>query len=74
MTPQPIMGIAADPDDVRGASRAKAITASKKALEAFQVGGVKTTIPVHRKILAEPDFRKGRYDTTWLERLLEGTP
>jgi acetyl-CoA carboxylase biotin carboxylase subunit len=59
---------------VHGTNRARAITASKKALEAFRVKGVKTTIPVHQRILAEPDFRKGRYDTTWLERLLERTP
>lgn len=56
---------------VRGASRAEVIEASEKALGGFRVQGVKTTIPLHRRILAEGDFRKGCYDTTWLERLLE---
>ena len=56
---------------VHGATRAVAIAAAEKALAAFRIEGVKTTIPVHRRILAEPEFREGRYDTTWLERLLE---
>ncbi len=55
---------------VHGATRAKAIARSEKALDAFRIEGVKTTIPLHQRILSEPDFRKGSYDTTWLERLL----
>lgn len=55
---------------VRGATRAKAIESSRKALSDFRVDGVKTTIPVHERILAEQEFRDGNYDTTWLERLL----
>jgi acetyl-CoA carboxylase biotin carboxylase subunit len=33
----------------------------------FIVEGVKTTIPLHRKILANPDFQAGRFDTHFLE-------
>ena len=55
---------------VRGSNRTKAISASKKALSRFRVEGVKTTIPIHRRILTETDFQKGSYDTAWLERLL----
>jgi acetyl-CoA carboxylase biotin carboxylase subunit len=36
----------------------------------FIVEGVYTTIPLHRKILADPDFRAGRIDTTFIERFL----
>jgi acetyl-CoA carboxylase biotin carboxylase subunit len=56
---------------VRGINRSDAITASVKALSDFRIEGVKTTIPIHQRILAETDFRKGIYDTTWLERILD---
>jgi acetyl-CoA carboxylase biotin carboxylase subunit len=55
---------------VHGADRDDAIRRSEQALEAFRIEGVKTTIPIHRRILTEPAFRKGAYDTLWLERLL----
>jgi acetyl-CoA carboxylase biotin carboxylase subunit len=58
---------------VHGDNRDLAIAASEKALEDFRVEGVKTTIPIHQRILSEPDFRDGRYDTTWLERILGGS-
>ena len=44
----------------------------KRALDVMVVEGIKTTIPLHRRILAEPAFRAGRYHTQWLERLLAG--
>jgi len=34
------------------------------------VEGIYTTIPLHRRILADPDFRAGRIDTTFISRLL----
>jgi acetyl-CoA carboxylase biotin carboxylase subunit len=40
------------------------------ALESFTVEGVKTTIPVHLRILQEPDFAAGNYDTGFMGRLL----
>ena len=40
------------------------------ALAAFVVEGVPTTIPLHRRVLADADFRAGRYDTGFLPRLL----
>ena len=55
---------------VRGKTRKDAIEASEQALKSIQVKGTKTTIPVHQRILGETAFREGRYDTTWLERLL----
>jgi acetyl-CoA carboxylase biotin carboxylase subunit len=58
---------------VRGPSRTDTIDASVKALTSFHVEGVKTTIPVHQRVLAEKDFLNGSYDTTWLESLLDGT-
>jgi acetyl-CoA carboxylase biotin carboxylase subunit len=34
------------------------------------VEGVYTTIPLHRKILADPDFHAGKFDTGFIERFL----
>ena len=45
---------------VHGDSRAEAIARMRRALEMFVVEGIKTSIPLHRKILAEADLRKGR--------------
>jgi acetyl-CoA carboxylase biotin carboxylase subunit len=36
----------------------------------FIVEGVYTTIPLHRKILADPEFRAGKTDTSFIERFL----
>ncbi len=55
---------------VRGKDREEAVSRMSRALEMFIVEGVYTTIPLHRKILADPDFRAGRVDTTFIERFL----
>ncbi len=44
------------------------------ALGAMVVEGVPTTIALHRKILADPEFRTGRYDTGWLPRRADLLP
>jgi len=55
---------------VRGPDREAAREGMIRALEAFHVGGVKTTIPVHLKIMRSRDFAAGEYDTGFIERLL----
>ena len=40
----------------------------RRALEMSVVEGVKTTIPLQLKILADPDFIQGNYNTHFLER------
>ena len=55
---------------VRGKDRDEAISRMGRALEMFIVEGIFTTIPLHRRILADPDFRAGRADTTFIERFL----
>jgi acetyl-CoA carboxylase, biotin carboxylase subunit len=55
---------------VRGKDREEAISRMSRALEMFIVEGIYTTIPLHRKILADPDFRAGRLDTNFIERFL----
>jgi acetyl-CoA carboxylase biotin carboxylase subunit len=56
---------------VRGKDRDEAISRMARALEMFIVEGIYTTIPLHRRILADPDFRAGKIDTTFIPRLLE---
>jgi acetyl-CoA carboxylase, biotin carboxylase subunit len=52
-----------------GRDRAEAIARMGGALEGFIVEGIKTTIPLHKRILADPDFVSGKLDTHFLERL-----
>src|SRR3989475_3222570 len=53
---------------VRGKDRDEAVSRMARALEMLSVEGVYTTIPLHRKILADPEFRAGHTDTTFIER------
>jgi acetyl-CoA carboxylase, biotin carboxylase subunit len=50
-------------------TREEAIATMKRALKEFQVGPIKTTIPIHLQILANPDFVHSRIDTGFVERL-----
>jgi acetyl-CoA carboxylase biotin carboxylase subunit len=52
-----------------GRDRAEAIARMHGALDGFVVEGIKTTIPLQKRILAEPDFIAGKFDTQFLERL-----
>ena len=45
-----------------------------RALDEFVVEGIKTTIPLHRRILAHSDFRSGIHDTGFVERYFGATP
>jgi acetyl-CoA carboxylase biotin carboxylase subunit len=51
-----------------GDNRAEAIGRMKRALEMFVVEGIKTSIPLQRKIMMHPDFIAGRLDTHFLDR------
>jgi acetyl-CoA carboxylase biotin carboxylase subunit len=56
---------------VRGKDRGEAVSRMARALEMFIVEGIYTTIPLHRKILADEDFRAGKIDTGFIERFLK---
>jgi acetyl-CoA carboxylase biotin carboxylase subunit len=58
---------------VHGKDRREAISRMARALEMFIIEGISTSIPVHRKIMADPDFREGRFDTHFLERFAANT-
>jgi acetyl-CoA carboxylase biotin carboxylase subunit len=55
---------------VRGKDRSEAISRMSRALGMFIVEGIYTTIPLHRRILADPEFRAGNFDTGFIERFL----
>jgi len=55
---------------VHGKDREEAISRMSRALEMFIVEGIFTTIPLHREIMADPDFRAGKFDTKFMERFL----
>jgi len=53
---------------VHGHDRAEAIARMRNALGGLIVEGIKTTIPLHKRILTDPDFVAGKFDTHFLER------
>ena len=51
-----------------GRDRDEAIQRMKRALALFVVEGIYTSIPLHKRILNEPDFIAGTYDTNFIKR------
>ena len=55
---------------VYGNDRAEAIHRMRRALEMFIVEGIHTSIPMHQRILADPDFQAGNFDTNFIKRFM----
>ena len=55
---------------VHGRDRKEAIDRMRRCLHLTVIEGVKTTIPLHLRILDDPDFRAGNYSTRFLERFV----
>ncbi len=55
---------------VHGRDRQEAIARMKRTLEMSVVEGIKTSIPLHLKVLNDPDFVAGRLSTHFMERFL----
>lgn len=55
---------------VYGTSRNECLLRLRRCLEEFVIGGVDTTLPLHRRIINQPDFINGHYDIHWLEHFL----
>jgi acetyl-CoA carboxylase biotin carboxylase subunit len=53
-----------------GHDRSEAIARMRRALEMFVVEGIHTSIPLHQRILADPDFLAGRLDTNFVNRFM----
>lgn len=56
---------------VHAPNRASAIARMQRALGEMAIDGVKTTIPLQQKILADKEFQKGDYTIHWLENFIE---
>jgi len=54
-----------------GKTRAEAIETMLDALRKFEIDGIKTTIPLHLKILGTKEFREGRYNTGTFVELMK---
>jgi acetyl-CoA carboxylase biotin carboxylase subunit len=56
---------------VYGRTREGCLMRLKRALEEFVIEGMKTTIPLHQRLIADPDVQNGDYSIKWLEEWLE---
>jgi acetyl-CoA carboxylase biotin carboxylase subunit len=52
-----------------GRTREEAIARLRRALDETIIGGIRTNIPLHQRILAHPDFQSGNLSTRFLERM-----
>ena len=57
-----------------GTGRPQAISRLRRALDEYFVGGIKTNLALFRRILDDADFRAGKVDTGYLDRLLQSRP
>nr|WP_294522779.1 acetyl-CoA carboxylase biotin carboxylase subunit [uncultured Rhodopila sp.] len=55
---------------VHAATREAAINRLRRALDEFAVVGIKTTIPLHQRIVNDPEFQAGDYTIHWLEKFV----
>ena len=53
---------------VHAPKRSEAINKMRQALEEFVIEGIHTTIPFHKKVMMDEDFRNGKYDTGFVEK------
>lgn len=53
-----------------GKTREECIRRIERALDEYVIGGIKTLLPLHRKLAKEPDVISGQYDIHWLEKNL----
>ncbi len=55
---------------VHGNTREEAISRMRRSLDVMVIQGIKTTIPLHQRIMADAAFRRGEISTRYLERFL----
>ena len=56
---------------VHGNSRNEALMRLKRALGEYVIEGIKTTLPLHNRLVQDSDFVNGDYDIHWLEKWVE---
>ncbi len=54
----------------QGRTRDEAIARMRRTLEMTVIEGIHTTVPMHLKVLADPDFQAGRISTAFMDRFL----
>jgi acetyl-CoA carboxylase biotin carboxylase subunit len=59
---------------VHGRDRQEAIARMRRTLEMTVIEGIKTSIPLHLKILNDPDFVAGRLSTSFMEKFMPAKP
>jgi acetyl-CoA carboxylase biotin carboxylase subunit len=59
---------------VYGKDRAEAISRMRRALDEFIIEGIKTTVPFHKKVINDPDFFNGNFNTGFVEKFNTATP
>jgi len=58
---------------ITGATREIALRRASRALNEYVIEGIKTNIPFHKRVLADPRFVAGKYDTRIVEQILSGS-
>ncbi|MBL0929931.1 MAG: acetyl-CoA carboxylase biotin carboxylase subunit [Alphaproteobacteria bacterium] len=53
---------------VHGTSRNECLMRLRRALDEYVIGGIQTTLPLHRRLTRSQEFIDGNYDIHWLER------
>jgi acetyl-CoA carboxylase biotin carboxylase subunit len=59
---------------VHAPTRPEAIARLRRALDEFAILGIKTTLPLHQRIIEQPDFQSGNYTIHWLENFVSANP
>jgi acetyl-CoA carboxylase biotin carboxylase subunit len=59
---------------VYGSNRERCIMRLRRALEEYVIEGMKTTLPLHQKLIRDPEFLEGEYTIKWLEEWLAREP
>jgi len=55
---------------VHGKDRRECVMRLKRALHEYAIGGIDTNIPLHLRLLEEPEFLSGAYDVHWLQKFV----
>jgi acetyl-CoA carboxylase biotin carboxylase subunit len=56
---------------VSGNSRNEALMRLRRALGEYVIDGIKTTLPLHNRLVQDQDFVNGDYDIHWLEKFVD---
>jgi len=58
---------------VHGTNRNECLLRLRRCLEEYVIGGIETTVPLHRRLISEAKFLDGDYDIHWLEHWMAAT-